>query len=296
MNRILWVFICILLIIVLFGVTASSCITYENMTSIEASNTANEYAQNLRDEIRNITNEINKNNELITTTQEKLDQTKTKINNLDKTAPGSDKLSNEYAMELERYKDLINRYKKDNIKYDKRIKLLEVDIANKTATADLIAQQNTNSNNNDDTGIAFVAGPDGKMTELKPTGDLGGSPTYYKPGTYKFGSATYVPSYEDSIYLSKTTGKSTVSTYLDEASIKGGACSYYKYQPEKLEEMCASIDKNNCGAMSCCVLLGGSKCVSGNKRGPFDKLNYGDITVRDKDYYYYQGKCYGNCK
>jgi hypothetical protein len=76
----------------------------------------------------------------------------------------------------------------------------------------------------------------------------------------------------------------------------GGACSYFKDQPDKLEEMCNSIDTNNCGAMSCCVLLGGAKCVSGNKSGPYNKLNYGDITVRDKDYYYHNGKCYGNCK
>jgi len=30
-------------------------------------------------------------------------------------------------------------------------------------------------------------------------------PIYYTPGTYKYGSSTYVPSYEDSVYLSKTT-------------------------------------------------------------------------------------------
>jgi len=148
----------------------------------------------------------------------------------------------------------------------------------------------------DAAGVAFVAGPDNKMIELKPTGGLVSPPTYYEPGTYKFGSSTYVPSYEDSVYLSKTTGQSSTSSYLDPATMMGGACSYYKDQPEKLEEMCLAVDKNNCGAMSCCVLLGGSKCVSGDVGGPRNKLNYGDITLRDKDYYYHDGKCYGNCK
>ena len=226
MNRILWIFICILLIIVLFGVTAFSCTTYENF---EDSTT--EVQQPVTD-----------------APTIELQQPVTDAPTIEPQQPVTDAPTTE--------------------------------------------PQEPNS---DLTGVAFVAGPDGKMTELKPTGDLGGSPTYYEPGTYKFGSATYVPTYEDSIYLSKTTGKSTVSNYLDEASIKGGSCSYYKNQPEKLEEMCMAVDKNNCGAMSCCVLLGGSKCVSGNKQGPYNKLNYGDITVKDKDYYYYQGKCYGNC-
>ena len=31
-----------------------------------------------------------------------------------------------------------------------------------------------------------------------------GNPTYYKPGTYRYGSASYVPTYEDSIFLSST--------------------------------------------------------------------------------------------
>lgn len=225
MNRILWIFICVLLIIVLLLSTiASSCIKYENFETDQTSTTNMANALATDDPTAETPAELT----LVETTQD----------------------------------------------------------ANATTTQP----------SETDRGVAFVAGPDGTMTELKPTGDLGGSPTYYEPGTYKFGSATYVPTYEDSVYLSKTTGKSTVSTYLDEASIKGGSCSYYKNQPDKLEEMCMSVDKNNCGAMSCCVLLGGSKCVSGNKLGPYNKLNYGDITVRDKDYYYYQGKCYGNCQ
>lgn len=31
-----------------------------------------------------------------------------------------------------------------------------------------------------------------------------GNPTYYRPGTYRYGSASYIPTYEDSIFLSKS--------------------------------------------------------------------------------------------
>jgi len=43
------------------------------------------------------------------------------------------------------------------------------------------------------------------------------------------------------------------------------------------------------------VLLGGQKCVAGNENGPTMKANYSDFLVLNKDFYYYQGKCYGNC-
>ena len=141
----------------------------------------------------------------------------------------------------------------------------------------------------------WVKDKDGNMVQL----DLGDIATtdinYYSPGTYTYNSGIYVPSYQDSVYLSKTTGKHTASEYLDMASLAGGICSHYKDQPEKLEEECAKLDKNVCGSTSCCVLLGGSKCVSGTAQVPTSNLNYGDITIRNRDFYYYKGKCYGNC-
>lgn len=150
-------------------------------------------------------------------------------------------------------------------------------------------------------GNAYVIDKTGNMVALSPSGlgvgqsGLGVTPTYYKPGSYKFGASTYVPNYEDSIYLSETTGESTVTPILNQASISKGFCSYYANQPDKLEEACMTTNPNNCASTSCCVLLGGSKCVSGNKQGPYMKENYGDTTILNRDYYYYKGKCYGNC-
>jgi len=125
--------------------------------------------------------------------------------------------------------------------------------------------------------------------------DIQGDINYYDPSTFRFGSATYVPSYEDSVYLSRTTGESTVRTIENPPYMLGGVCSYYKDQPGKLEEACQRLDKNTCASTSCCVLLGGTKCVSGNEQGPKVKSNFSDIYVRNRDFYYFQGKCYGNC-
>jgi len=126
--------------------------------------------------------------------------------------------------------------------------------------------------------------------------EIQGSITYYQPGSYRFGASSYVPNYEDSVYLSKTTGMSNFKKVQDTPSMLAGFCTSYKNNPDKLEEMCRSTNKNKCGSTSCCVLLGGSTCVSGNENGPYMKANYSDVFIRNKDFYYFQGKCYGNCK
>ena len=269
--------------------------TFENMENADAVKIANEYVTNLtaqRDAaLKNAAD-----------TQVKVDEAKVRLANaqkeLDATTKPEDRqpkidLVQSITAELATYEKSVLTSKNEAERFSGLM------IESQTAADNLTKQGAATANADpasDAAGVAFVAGPDGKMVALKPTGDLGAGPTYYEPGTYKFGSATYVPSYEDSVYLSKTTGQSSTSSYLDAATMKGGACSYYKDQPEKLEEMCLAVDINNCGAMSCCVLLGGSKCVSGSALGPHNKLNYGDITLRDKDYYYHDGKCYGNCK
>jgi hypothetical protein len=144
-----------------------------------------------------------------------------------------------------------------------------------------------------ESGDAYVIDKSGNMVKLPPVG-MGVSPTYYTPGSYRFGTSNYVPSYEDSVYLSKTTGESSATPLLT-ASAAGGFCEAYKDQPEELEEACMKTDVNSCASTSCCVLLGGSKCVSGDEQGPVKKENYGDTRILNRDYYYYKGKCYGNC-
>ncbi len=294
MNAFTWILIGIS-IIFLLCLPCLSQPTFENMENADAVKIANEYVANLttqRDSVLKKADDAQLN----------VDDAKVRLANaqkaLDATKKPEDRpkqidLVQSITAELATYEKSVVTYTKDAERFSALILQSETAADNLQKQGDAATMADPAS---DAAGVAFVAGPDGQMVALKPTGDLGAGPTYYQPGSYKFGSATYVPSYEDSVYLSKTTGQSSTSSYLDPATMMGGACSYYKDQPEKLEEMCLAIDKNNCGAMSCCVLLGGSKCVSGSALGPHNKLNYGDITLRDKDYYYHDGKCYGNCK
>lgn len=122
-----------------------------------------------------------------------------------------------------------------------------------------------------------------------------GSAVYYQPGSFTYSASSYVPYYEDSVFLSRSN-KAIVKapTYVDTSS-KGGFCSYYGSQPTLLEQKCNAIDSASCAATTCCVLLGGQKCVAGNQSGPTMKANYSDFLIKNKDFYYYQGKCYGNC-
>ena len=100
--------------------------------------------------------------------------------------------------------------------------------------------------------------------EQEPSNDaannLSDNTKYYEPGTYKYDSGSYVPTYQDSIYLSKTTGESTVTEVTDTDAISKGICSHYKDYPEKLESECNKLDKNICASTDCCVLFGVFSC------------------------------------
>jgi len=122
-----------------------------------------------------------------------------------------------------------------------------------------------------------------------------GNTTYYEPGSYLFGPSSYVPNYEDSVYLSSTTGQSTVTPVYNIAAMSVGFCAQNQNDATALEQNCNALDANTCAATSCCVLLGGQKCVAGGKNGPTLKTNYSDVFVQNKNSYYYQGNCYGNC-
>ena len=120
--------------------------------------------------------------------------------------------------------------------------------------------------------------------------------TYYTSGAYPYGASTYVPNYEDSVYLSKTTGKSTTGIAYPTSRSLGGICNQTGLDnKEKVEQSCNALSIDVCASTTCCVLLGGSKCVSGNSNGPFFPANYSDPFVKNKDYYFYESKCYGNC-
>jgi len=293
MKLVLWILIGISLLSLLFIHCPCESV-FENMAIGNAVDVAKEYVDNLTEQKTRADQTLGDAVTLVSATNDKI---ATATLNKANASTNDDKLK--YELELIELNVELAKHQKEVVYLNNQITRLADLITEQISAKDKLVTQSENTvpeTSADLNGVAFVPGPGNTMIELKPTGDLGGSQTYYEPGTYKFGSSTYVPSYEDSVYLSKTTGMSSVSGYLDPATMKGGACSYFKNQPLKLEEMCNSVDKNNCGAMSCCVLLGGAKCVSGNEAGPYSKTNYGDITIRDKDYYYYNGKCYGNCK
>ena len=140
----------------------------------------------------------------------------------------------------------------------------------------------------------YVRGKDGKLKEIPWTGKATGI-NYNDTGYFRYQPSSFVPNYEDSVYLSRLTGVSTTKPVEDTASKMGGFCKYHKHSPIKIEQECGKLEKNSCASTSCCVLLGGSRCVGGNEKGPTMKANYSDITILNRDYYYYKGKCYGNC-
>ena len=147
----------------------------------------------------------------------------------------------------------------------------------------------------DNKGVFYTFNNQGQLIENTLT-DTSFSPVlYYVPGAYKFGSSNYVPNYEDSVYLSRTTQLPQTAPVYDTAGYPGGFCNQYKGNTQAIEEKCGALDVNTCASTSCCVLIGGQKCVAGNKNGPSRAANYSDYNLQNRDFYYYNGKCYGNC-
>ena len=154
---------------------------------------------------------------------------------------------------------------------------------------------NPNDASDNNMGKYWMFDSEGKLIEVDTQNDLNAPILYYIPGAYKFGASNYVPNYEDSVYLSRTTRQSQLAPVVNTASQLGGFCSQYKGNTSMLEEKCAAQDLNACASTSCCVLLGGQKCVAGNQNGPKNPANYTDYSLKNRDFYYYQGKCFGNC-
>lgn len=62
--------------------------------------------------------------------------------------------------------------------------------------------------------------------------------TYYQPGEFAFGSANYVPNYEDSVYLSTLSKQSVVSPYAN-GTKPVEACKAYKDLKSQMERYCS---------------------------------------------------------
>jgi hypothetical protein len=70
-------------------------------------------------------------------------------------------------------------------------------------------------------------------------------------------------------------------------------CKKHNGDYKTINEKCSKLTEDNCKIPSCCVLLNGNKCAGGNAYGPTFLTEDGNQI--DYNFYYYKGKCYGNC-
>ena len=164
------------------------------------------------------------------------------------------------------------------------------DIQYHATAEDLQKQLDTDT---DEATINMVDGGSGKIVQI-PISKTMSDTTYYDSGTLKYNPINYVPNYEDTIYFSKLTGLGYQTPTVNYDYQLSGFCQYDRYFPEQTEEKCNKLDADTCASTSCCVLLG-SKCMAGNVDGPIFKAHYSDIDIKNKDKYFYMGRCYGNC-
>lgn len=130
------------------------------------------------------------------------------------------------------------------------------------------------------------------LTKGLTTENVTPSPIYFEPGTVKYGGLGYKPSYADINYMNNKfiTKPEVVSDFN-----KRGFCDLENNIMENIDEKCGKLPNEVCASTSCCVLLGDQRCVQGNKQGPTNKGVYSDTTIKNRDAYYYRGKCFGNC-
>lgn len=144
-------------------------------------------------------------------------------------------------------------------------------------------------------GKMWVKDKNGTLLSI-PYTDVKNTTLYYETGSYPFGPSSYVPNYEETTLLSKYSNKlNKDSNVYGTTSEKKGFCESTKSSIYEREQKCNNVNHDMCASTNCCVLLGGEKCVAGNINGPSIKANYSDFLIVNRDYYYYKGKCYGNC-
>ena len=95
------------------------------------------------------------------------------------------------------------------------------------------------------------------------------------------------------MYLNNHVYKSTPET-INQSGIKG-FCNHSDNIMNNIDEKCKTLPNDVCAATECCVLFGGEKCVEGDNNGPKNKMVYSNTSIKNRDVYYYQGDCYGNC-
>lgn len=132
-----------------------------------------------------------------------------------------------------------------------------------------------------------------ELTQGLTTEKVTPKPIYYEPGTVPYKGLGYVPSYSEMIYYDNYSFKSEPQKIDDGNPL--GFCSQTENIMNNIEEKCNALDVDVCSTTDCCVLVGGQKCVEGNINGPKNKVIYSDTTIKNRDAYYYKGKCYGNC-
>jgi len=181
--------------------------------------------------------------------------------------------------------------------------------ANYTANLDLDTIFHDEYINADGTPTGIIAPdsgglPAGQMYAQDPTTGIIGpvsifdssfnNPLYYEVGSMKYPPKNYVPSYEDSVYLSKLSNFTLLNNPNGVKPIlQSGSIGFCKGTIDVVEEGCRSTPLASCASTSCCTLLGGEKCVAGNQYGP---ANPPSDVLMNRDFYFYRGKCYGFCR
>jgi hypothetical protein len=116
---------------------------------------------------------------------------------------------------------------------------------------------------------------------LRDRGTSGAGSDYRASPSYSF--------YDNHTIINTTNLKNT-------PGMLGGFCTQNAHSKIDIEKKCSTLGKDVCASTNCCVLLGNETCVAGNEHGPSYQDHYRNPLIRDRDYYYYKGKCHGNCK
>jgi hypothetical protein len=141
-------------------------------------------------------------------------------------------------------------------------------------------------------GEMWIKDKNGSLTTTSIFDSSFNNPLYYEPGSYKYGTKNYVPTYENSVYLSNLSNYKSSTTLgpILNPDIGKGFCNS---NLDTIDSICSTLDSNTCSSTYCCNVIEGGKCVGGYKYGP---LFPNQITgIINRDFYYYQGKCYGSC-